>query len=428
MLSIKYIRENPTKVRKACKNKGVDEEVVNSTLEAYKNKKRKKRKLDDWRAKRNKLTGNKKPSDSVVKKIRKIKKEIKEIKPDYKKARKDYKNLLAQIPNIPAGDVPIGKDESENKVIKKWGDVLKPSFKAKDHLRIGQELNLIDVKRAAKVSGSRFGYLKHDVVLLEFALIDYVLKKLIREGFTPLLPPAMTKVSVFKKLGYFQGGGNKEHYLVVDPNKENKQEEADYYLIGTAEHSVVPMHKDETIGAKDLPKRYIAFSPAFRREAGSWGKDTRGIFRVHQFDKLEMVSFCEPQVRDDKKEQRYLLGLAEKFVQDLGISYRVVKMCTGDLGHPTARKYDIECWFPSENRYRETHSISTTTSFQSRALKIRYAKKEKKGYLHVLNGTACAVGRMILSILENYQQKDGSVKVPNVLQKYVGKKIIRLQK
>ena len=186
------------------------------------------------------------------------------------------------------------------------------------------------------------------------------------------------------------------------------------------------MHKYEVLNLKDLPLRYVGFSSAFRREAGTYGKDTKGIFRVHQFDKLEMVSFIAHQTESDKKENDYLLSLAEKIVQGLNIPYQVVKMCSGDLGHPAARKYDIECWFPSENRYRETHSISTCTDYQSRALNIKYKTKDNKtDFVHILNGTAISIGRVILSILENNQQKDGSIKIPKVLQKYVGKEVIK---
>jgi len=426
MLSKRFIRENPRLVEKACQDKQVDPAVVKKFLQADQEKKGLVQRIESLQARRNKLTGNKKPDKRTIGKVKELKEKIKALKPELREKKKEARKWLAEIPNLPAADVPKGKDESENKVIKKWGDVFKPSFKGRDHLRLGEDLGLINVKRAAKVSGTRFGYLLNEAVLLEFALINYGLEKLTKEGFIPVLPPVLTKVSVFKKLGYCQQGGNKEYYLVYDPKKENPQERANYYLVGTAEHALVPMHKDEVFSADSLPRRYVGFSPAFRREAGSWGKDTRGIFRVHQFDKLEMVAFIKPQSNGDKKEHRYLLSLAEKLVQDLSLPYQVVKMCTGDLGQPAARKYDLECWFPSEKKYRETHSLSTCTDYQSRALKIKYQKdKNRLGLVHILNGTAFAVGRIMLAILENYQQEDGSIKVPSVLQPYLKKKIIK---
>ena len=280
---------------------------------------------------------------------------------------------------------------------------------------MGEKLDLIDVKRAAKVAGSRFGYLKNAAVLLEFALVRYGLDQLLKEGFIPVLPPVMVKEPMMQAMGYLEHGGEAETYHF----KKDK-----LYLVGTAEQSLGPMHSDEVFAEKDLPRRYVGFSTCFRREAGSYGKDTRGIFRVHQFDKLEMFVFAHPDRSDEEHE--YLLSLEEKLVQALNLPYQVVKMCSGDLGHPAARKYDIECWFPGQNRYRETHSVSTCTDFQARRLNIKYqsAGDNQLRFVHTLNGTYFAQ-RLILAILENYQQKDGSVVIPAVLQPYLGQKTIK---
>ena len=230
----------------------------------------------------------------------------------------------------------------------------------------------------------------------------------------------LIKKEITNGLGYWHGGGNENYYFVKDYEKikQGKERELDLYLVGTGEHSVVPMHSGEVLEEKDLPRRYVAFSSCFRREAGSYGKDTRGILRVHQFDKVEMVSITTPE--EDEKEHLKLLSYAETLVKELGLSYQVVELASGDMGFPTAKTYDIETWIPSQDKYRETHSISTTTDYQARRLDIKYRTKDGNKYVHVLNGTALAIGRTIIAILENYQQKDGSVVVPKVLQKYCG--------
>jgi len=238
---------------------------------------------------------------------------------------------------------------------------------------------------------------------------------LIKEGFIPLIPPVMIRPEMMKGMGYVERGGE-EIYRVEKDN---------LYLVGTAEQIIGPMHANEVFEERDLPLRYVGFSSCFRREAGTYGKDTRGIFRVHQFDKVEMFIFCKPE--DSKKEHQLLLKIEKDLMQKLKIPYRVVQMCSGDLGDPAAAKYDIEAWFPGQGKYRETHSTSNCTDFQARRLNIRYrdSKTNKLQFVHTVNGTAIAIGRAILSILENYQQKDGSVKVPKILQKYLGFKLIK---
>jgi len=416
MLDIQFIRDNPDKVKKATKDKGLNPKVVERVLELDKQRRELLSQVEELRAKRNKL------GKEDVDKGREIKKKLKDIEPQLRKVEADYEEMWGRIPNLPAKDVKTGKDEKDNEEIKKWGEIKKIDFQVKDHVELGQKLDLIDVKRAAKVSGARFGYLKNEAVFLEWALIQLALEVLVKEGFTPIIPPVLTRVSVFRKLGYSEHGGNEDYYLVYDPKKENPEEEANYYLVGTAEHSIVPYYMNETLQGKELPKRFVGFSTAFRREAGSYGKDLGGIFRVHQFDKVEMVSIVKPE--DGDKEHEYLLSLEEKFFQALKIPYRVMKMCSGDLGAPTAKKYDIEAWMPSQKKYREVTSTSTTTDYQARRLNIKYKEKDKTEFVYILNGTAFAIGRTIMAIMENYQQKDGSVKIPEVLQKYVGKKVI----
>ncbi|HEX7543094.1 MAG TPA: serine--tRNA ligase, partial [Patescibacteria group bacterium] len=305
-------------------------------------------------------------------------------------------------------------NDTENEILRKVGEPTKFSFKPKDHLELGEKLDIIDVVRASKISGARFYFLKNEAALLEFALRELAFELLIKEGFIPVIPPVMVKTEVMKGLGYMENGGDEDMYIF---------EKDDLVLVGTSEQSIVAMHRDEVLSSKDLPKRYVGFSTCFRREAGSYGKDTRGILRAHQFDKVEMVSFVRQG--EDDKEHDYLLSLEEKLLQSLGLPYQVVKMCTGDLGFPAARKYDLEVWIPSEGKYREVTSTSTTTDFQARRLNIKYQEGNERNFVNILNGTAFST-RPIIAILENYQNEDGSINVPEVLQKYIGKKVIKL--
>ncbi len=276
-------------------------------------------------------------------------------------------------------------------------------------MELGEALGIIDVKRAAKISGARFYYFINEGALLEFALKQFAFETLLKEKFTPVIPPVLIKKEIMDDLGYTQMGED-ENIFSIDKDG--------LYLVGTSEQSIVPMFKDEVLRRDELPKRFVGFSTCFRREAGSYGKDTKGILRVHQFDKVEMVSFVE-EGKDDE-EHEYLLSLEENFFKLLGIPYQVLRICTGDLGFNAARKYDVEAWMPSQEKYREVTSASTVTDFQSRRLNMRYQDGDEKKYLNVLNGTAFSMARPIIAIIENYQQEDGSVLIPQVLQKYMG--------
>lgn len=314
--------------------------------------------------------------------------------------------------NIPLSDVPRGVNESSNVVVREVGKKKKIA-KPIDYLTLAEKLNLIDMKRAAKVSGSRFAYILGPLAQLEFALIQYAQSVLLKEGFTMILPPVMIKEENMAAMGYLSGGGGDETYHFTKDN---------LYLVGTSEQSIGPMHRDEVFQEKNLPKRYLSFSTCFRREAGSYGKDTKGILRVHQFDKLEMFSITTAD--HSEAEHETLLSFSERLWQGLDIPYRVLKLCTGDLGWASARTYDIEAWLPGQNEYREMGSISTTTDYQSRALNIKIELGTKKEYVHMLNGTVFS-GRPLIAIIENYQQPDGSIKIPKALQPYMhGLKVI----
>jgi len=403
MLDIDFIRQNPEKVKKGVADKGYDPEIVDRVLKVDETRRQLIIEIDKFRQKRN-LLGKK-----DIEEGKKIKEMLRRLEPDLKAVEEEFNNLMLQIPNLPADDVPEGKDESENVEVKKWGKIKKFSFKPKDHLELGELLDIIDVKRAAKVSGSRFGYLKNEAVILQFALINFTFDFLLKEGFLPVIPPELIKKESMRGMGYLEHGGEEDMYVL---------DKDDLVLIGTAEQALGPMHADEVFESKDLPRRYLGFSSGFRREAGTYGKDTKGIFRVHHFHKIEMFSFTKPKEGD--KEHQYFLSLEENLVQALEIPYQITQMCTGDLGHPAARKYDLNCWFPAEKKYRETHSTSTCTDYQARRLNIKFREGNKIDFVHTLNGTAFAIGRTILAILENHQQKDGSVLVPKLLQKYTG--------
>lgn len=404
MIDLDFLRNNLKKVEEGAKNKGYQIDF-RKILEIDKKRRDLIKEIDELRAKKNKLTKNK------IEEAKKIKARLKQLEPQLHKIDTEFKDLVWRIPNLPADDVKIGKDESENEVLRYWGKIkVKEGF---DHIEIGKRLDLIDTQASAITSGSRFCYLKNEAVLLEFALISFAFEILTREGFRPIIPPVLLKNEVARETGYYEKGSDDSFYLKDVP----------LVLIGTSEHSILAYHKNQILKESELPKRYVGFSTCFRREAGSYGKDVKGIFRVHQFDKIEMISFCRPEESD--KEHSYFLSLEEKIMQKLNIPYRVVKMCTGDLGLPAAKKYDIEAWMPGQKRYRETHSTSNCTDFQARRLGIRYKSKQGVRYLHTINGTAIAIGRMIIAILENYQQKDGSIKIPEVLHKYISFKKIK---
>jgi len=414
MIDIQLLRQDPTKFKQACEAKGVAGRLVDDLLELDNRRRDLIGKVEALRAEQNQLSTELKQGQdkALLDQASQLKKKLKSLEPELANLKTEFKDLILQLPNPASDDVKVGKDETENQVLKTWGEVPKFKFKPKNHLELGEALDLIDVKRAAKVAGSRFGYWKNQAVLMEMGLIQFGLQQLVEAGFIPLIPPVMIKDEAMQAMGYLEHGGEAETYHL---DKDG------LYLVGTSEQSIGPMHQGEVFNAKDLPKRYVGFSTCFRREAGSYGKDTRGVLRVHQFNKMEMFVFALPANSD--QEHDWLLALEEKLMQSLNLPYQVVKMCTGDLGAPAARKYDIEVWLPSENKYRETHSTSTCTDFQARRLNIKYRDKNGLEYIHTLNGTYFAE-RILIAILENNQQTDGSVLVPEILQSYVGQETI----
>lgn len=404
MLDVKLIKDDPERIKKGIKDRGYDPALVNQVLEIYETRQHLLQETENLRAQRNKL--NKEDRE----KGRKIKEMLNQREPDLRTAEEKLKEILCQIPNLPAADVPLGKNDSENVEIRRWGKPRRFSFKPRDHQELGEELDIIDLTRAAKVSGSRFGYFKGAGALLSLSLMWHVFHKLAKKGFIANLPPVITKKEVEWGMGYTEYGGWDQMYVF---------EKDGLVFVSSSEHSVIPMHKDEILSEECLPLRYVNFSSCFRREAGTYGRDTRGIFRVHQFNKVEMNVYVHPETEISDQECLHLLSLEEELLQELNLPYRVMNCCTGDLPLPNRRMYDVEAWFPGENRYREVQSCSNCTDYQTRRLNIRVKTKEGIKFAHALNATGIT-DRATIAIMENYQEKDGSIKVPKILRKYMG--------
>jgi len=432
MLDINFIKDNLKTVKNAVVNKNLIVDVDRLVL-LDEQKRKIQQQIDEIGAKRNELARNakgEKPNQEAVDAGKKLKEELVELEKKYTNLDEEFASILQQLPNIPTSDTPIGKDESGNKIIGKFGDNTQKSFKPKEHWEIAEGMGLLDSERATKISGSRFVYLKGDIVLLQYALIQQVLEILTSETelekiiknfnlsvsakpFVPVIPPVIIRSDVMQRMARLEPKEERYH-IEID----------DMYLVGSAEHALGPMFMDETIQEEDLPIRLVGVSSAFRREAGSYGKDTKGMIRVHQFEKCEMESFSVSE--NSLEEHKLFVAIQETLMQSLNIPYQVVLKCTGDMGTPDARAVDIEAWFPGQNTYRETHTADYMTDYQSRRLKTKV--KMKSGsveFIHMNDGTAFA-GRTIAAIIENYQQADGSVVVPEVLKKYLGgKEVLR---
>jgi len=416
MLDLNFIRENPEKVKKNNKIRkcGAD---VDEILKLDKTRREAITDIEEKRA-RLKKRSQAKPSAEEIKELKSLREEIKDLEAKLEPTEALLNELLIQLPNMTHESVPAGKDETENKVHKTWGKKPKFDFDPKPHEVLGEELDLIDAERGAKVSGARFWYLKNDLVLLEFALAQYAMHYMKDRGFVPMLPPMLVREQAMFGTGFFPADKNEIY-------KINEEEGDDLYLIGTAEVPLASYHADETIDLSEKPLKYFGFSSCFRREAGTYGKDMKGIIRGHQFDKVEMFVFAREDNSWDMHEQ--MLAIAEEFWQSLEIPYQVLNMCSGDIGAPNAKKYDIEGWFPGQGAYRELASCSHDTDFQSRRLGIRYKDKDGSTKLaHTLNNTVCALGRTMIAIMENYQQSDGTIKIPEVLRKWMnGQTVIK---
>jgi len=422
MIDIKLIREKPEVVIDSLRKRDADVGLVENIQKADQAWRSSLQKMEKLKAERNavnmEIAKAKQAGQDASKKIsemRKISGDIAalEKKTEEQKAKVDA--IMLDMPNILHESVPKGESEEDNEVIKTVGKPTKFAFEPKGHIELCEALDLVDIERAAKVSGARFYYLKNEAVQLEFALVRFVLDKLKDKGFVLTVPPALIRGKVMEGAGFLPAGKDDIYKIEGD----------DLYLVGTSEQALAGLHMDEIIDKGQLPLYYAGFSPCFRTEAGSHGKDTKGIFRVHQFDKIEMFKFTAPE--KSWGEHDSLLAVAEEIYKELKIPYRVVNVCSGEMGNVAAKKYDIEAWFPSQNTYREIVSCSNCTDYQGRRLncRCRASTNDKPEVVHTLNSTACAVGRTLVAIIENYQKKDGSIEVPEVLGPYLGFKEIK---
>lgn len=409
MLSIDYIRQNKEKVKEAAKNKNREVDIQR-ILKLDDERKTIATQIQSLREQRNKLATSS-VTDEIREKGKRIKEEIKEKEEGLRKIEVDLATLLSHVPNVPLDEVPVGKDESGNVEIKKWGDQPQFSFVPKSHIDLGLNLDLFDLERGAKVSGFRGYFLKNQGAVLHLAILMYVFQKLVQKGYTPLVAPSIVKGFTLFGSGQFPWG-EQEVYKLNDE---------DAHLAGTAEVSVTAFFANEVLKEDDLPKKFVALSPCFRREVGSYGKDTKGIYRVHEFWKIEQVIIAKNNLSESRKLQEELQKNCEEMLQELEIPYRVMLMCTGDMGEPQLIKYDTEAWMPSRNGYGETMSNSIMGDFQTRRLNIKYKTNEGKNeYCFSLNNTALASPRILIALFENHQQKDGSIVIPKALQSLVG--------
>jgi seryl-tRNA synthetase len=426
MLDIKFIRENPGLIAEKSKQKGYDVDI-DQLLGFDKKRSELMQQAEDLRRQRNELAQKGKsgpPSEEEIKHGRSIKDQLADLEHKLVTINEEFNVLLRKVPNVPLENVPIGVSEKENAVVREWGKKPSFDFEPKNHWQIAEERGLIDKERAAKVAGSRFAYIKGDLVRLQFALVQFgldvltneeVIKKIVQDfdiktvskPFIPVLPPAVARTDVYIATGRL----NKEEQTY-------KLEGDDLWLNASAEHTLAPMYLNETLSEADLPLRYVGYTTAFRREAGTYGKDVEGIIRLHQFDKLEMESFTKPE--DGLNEHLLMVAIQEYLVQQLVLPYQVLEKCTADIGFPNAKGVDVEIWMPGQNKYRETHTADFISDFQARSMQTRVKKDSGTEFVHTNDATAFAAGRMLVAIIENYQNADSSIRIPDVLQPYLG--------
>jgi seryl-tRNA synthetase len=413
VLDLKTIREDPDTFRRGLARRAPE---LGGDLDRVLELDRRRRELtatvDELRAEQNrgsKAVGRASGSEreALIASVREASDRLADLEPRLGEVEEELRRVLDRLPNVPHESVPEGETDEDNELLDEVGDRPEFGFEPRDHADLGEVLGVIDLERAASVSGSRFAYLLGGAVMLQFALVRYCLDRLAPKGFIPVVPPVMVREEALYGTGFFP----------TDEASIYATRDDDLYLVGTSEVPLAGLHGDEILDPGTLPRRYVGYSTCFRREAGAHGKDTRGVFRVHQFDKVEMFSFTEPE--RSWEEHEFLRSCEEELIQGLEIPYRVMNVCTGELGASAAKKYDIEAWLPGQERYRELTSCSNTTDYQARRLGIRVRYPDGNRAAHTLNGTACAVGRTLIALLENRQQEDGSVPLPEVLHPYL---------
>jgi seryl-tRNA synthetase len=417
MLDLAFIRSHPDVVKEAARLKNNDIDI-DYLLEVDRKVTTLQREVEEARAQQNQISKqipkvgkDKELREKLIAEGKQLAEQIKSMEPLLNALLEERQQLLYLVPNIPDPSAPIGKDENDNVPVKYWGKTPTFDFEPRDHYTIMQNLDMVDIERGVKIAGARSYILKNDAARLELALMNFAFDRVARKGFTPLIVPAMAREFCFIGNGQFPKGRDQVYAIEND----------DTFLVGTSEVSITGMFKDEILRVEDLPLRYVAFCPCFRREAGTYGKDTRGVFRIHQFNKVEQYIICRADHEESVLWHEALLQNSEELVQALELPYRVVNVCTGDMGDGKVGMYDLECWLPSENRYRETHSCSYFHDWQARRANIRYRDEDGKvRFAHTLNNTAIASPRIMLPLLETHQQADGSVKIPVALRPYLG--------
>ncbi|PIR13257.1 serine--tRNA ligase [Candidatus Falkowbacteria bacterium CG11_big_fil_rev_8_21_14_0_20_39_10] len=428
MLDIKYIRENAVKIKEAAKNKNIKLDL-DKLLKLDDKRKELQTEIDQLRAKRNELAKaakGEKPTKEQIKQGKTIKTEIQDLEKKFKKSDDEYAAMMVIVPTITAKDVPIGKDETENVEIFRSQDPPKFDFPIKSHIELGRDLDIIDFDRGVKISGYRGYFLKNEGVSLAMAIMMHALNKLIAKGFKPMIPPTLVREFVLFGSGYFSGQefnpAKDEIYKIENIEKEadGKVNKENRFLVGTAEPSLLAYYANEVLEEKDLPIKICGYSQCYRSEIGSYGKDTAGLYRVHEFMKIEQVCLAKADIKEADKLHQEMLAISKELHEDLELPYRVLQICTGDMSAGKYKMFDLEAWIPSQKRWGETGSASNFVDWQARRLKVRYKDKQGKVQpVFMLNNTALATPRTIISILENHQQKDGSVLVPKVLRKWM---------
>jgi seryl-tRNA synthetase len=421
MIDINFIRTNPEVIKKSLTDRQKDPALLDQVIELDKKYRDVLAEAENLRSQQNTLskTFKGKPTPEQVEQGKLLKDQLKLVDEKLKSADELLNQSLEEIPNIPADDVPIGKDDTDNVVWKTYGDKPQFDFTPKDHVELGEKLDIIDVKKAAEVSGSRFGYFKGKGAVLEMAVMFYAFKKLSDNGFIGMIPPVMIKSGTEWKCGYASNKNLMNAYYSIP--------EDDLIFISSSEHSVVPYHMNETLDSSLFPLKYVNYSPCFRREAGTYGKDTRGLFRVHFFNKVEMNVFTLPDLKVSDDMCLEMLSKEEEIMQSLGLHYQVMKCCAGDLPQPNRRMYDINTWFPGQDAYRETQSCSNCTDYQARRLQTKVKQNGKNELVHILNATLIT-DRAVLAIIENFQTKEGNINIPEVLWPFTGFKQITITK
>jgi len=429
MLDIKFIRENKEEIKIAAVNKNIELDV-DYLLELDDMRKEMITEIDNLRAKRNnlaKINHGGKPSEESIQEGKSLKDEITKLEEKFGEIDSKYLDLMVKVPTIPSPDTPVNQDDSGNVEILQWGDIQKFNFEPKTHIELAESLDIVDFEKGTKVAGYRGYYLKGDGALLVMALMMYALDKMAQKGFTPFIPPTLVKSFPLFGSGYFKGREYNpeidEIYQVSTPDKDATGEKIkeQKFLIGTAEPALLAYFSDQTFKEEDLPIKVSGFSPCYRSEIGSYGKDTKGLYRVHEFMKIEQVVVSRADVNESNKLQDEMLDISKELHEDLKLPYRILSICTGDMAAGKYRAFDIEAWMPGMNRWGETGSASNFVDWQSRRLNIRYVDKDgNKKFVHLLNDTALPSVRPFIAIIENYQQADGSIIIPEVLRKYMG--------